>query len=207
MTEEKSLKPRPKVNNSLAEQELDKAQAQLKEFSDNVNELTLDRMNQAPKLETEPQTKLSQAEIAKSKDIYLKPKRSLPPGVHPKTGIQEKFNERFRSQYDFAKEYVHFTAENNEIIGETIDIWTKPFPGCNCEWWEVPTNKPIWGPRYLAEQLKKKSYHRLKMENRVSGSSGLGIDYGTIAVDTTIQRLDAHPVSNRKSIFMGAVNF
>lgn len=207
MNEEKRGPGRPKVNHSLAEQELDKAQAQLKAFDDSIKDLTLDRMNQAPRQEEEPQTKLSQSEISKSKDIYLKPKRTISPGVNPKTGVREQFNEKFRDEYNFAKEYVYFTAENKEIIGETIDIWTKPFPGCNCEWWEVPTNKPVWGPRYLAEQLKRKNYHRLKMENRVSGSSALGIDYGTIAVDTIVQRLDAQPVSTRKSVFMGANNF
>ena len=31
--------------------------------------------------------------------------------------------------------------------------------------------------------------------------------YGSMAVDTTIQRLDALPVSTNKSIFMGASSF
>jgi len=161
--------------------------------------MTMDRMNAAPKQETEGQTKMSQVDIAKSKDIYLKPKKSI--------GSKEKFNEDYRKEYEFQKEYVQFIAENNEIIGETIDLWTKPFAGMPAEEWDVPTNKPVWGPRYLAEQIKRAFYHRMTMENKVIENNGVGQMYGQMAVDTTIQRLDARPVSSRKSVFMGAASF
>jgi len=195
------LKSKPKASSSMAQQELDKAEEQFEAFDQNVKEMTLDRMNQAPKQELEPQTKLSSSEIEKSKEIYLKPERVI--SCSPK----EKFNERFRKDYDQAREYVNFIAENNEIIGETIDIWTKPFQGVNAEWWKVPTNKPIWGPRYLAEQIKSKTYHRLTMSQTVTGGDHMAQYYGSMAVDTIIQRLDARPVSSRKSIFMGASSF
>jgi hypothetical protein len=194
MTENK----KPKVN-SAAQQELDKVEKQFQEFDESVKSMTLDRMNMAPKEEVESQTKMARADIEKSKEVYLKPKRSI--------GCRDKFNERLRGKYEFDKEYVQFIAENKEIIGETIDIWTRPYGGMPAEWWEVPTNKPVWGPRYLAEQIKRKSYHRLVMQDRVVGSDGMGQYYGTMAVDTTVQRLDAHPVSKNKSIFMGANNF
>lgn len=58
------------------------------------------------------------------------------------------------------------------------------------------------GPRYLADQIKKKKYHRLVMKNHETGADGMASYYGTMSVDTEIQRLDAHPVSTRKSIFM-----
>lgn len=193
------LKSKPKASSSMAQQELDKAEQQFEAFDQNIKELTLDRMNEAPKQETEPQTKLSSSEIDKSKDIYLKPERII--------SHKDKFNERFRKDYEYAREYVQFIAENNEIIGETIDIWTRPFPGVNAEWWKVPTNKPVWGPRHLAEQIKRKTYHRLSMANTVVSGDGYGQYYGSMAVDTTIQRLDARPVSTRKSVFMGANNF
>ena len=182
---------------SSSEKELDKAQKQFDAFDQQVQSMTLDRMNEAPIRETEPQTKLSQSEIAKSKDIYLKPIKSI--------GSREKFNEKYRDDYNYKKEYVHFTAENKEIIGESIDLWTKPFAGMNAEEWKVPVNTPVWGPRYLAEQIKGCKYHRLSMqENKISASDGHGQYYGTMAVDSTIQRLDAHPVGARKSVFMGA---
>ncbi len=201
MDEESRPRGRPKAQNSLAATEMDKAEKQLDNFTQQIEEMTLDRMNQAPKLETEQQTKLSQRQIANSKEIYLKPHRTI--------GCRDKFNENFRASYEFDKEYVHFTAENKEIIGETIDMWTKPFAGIPAEWWKVPVNKPVWGPRYLAEQIKKCSYHRIRMEESKGqiGSDQVGTYYGQMAVDNTIQRLDALPVSSRKSIFLGASGF
>jgi hypothetical protein len=194
MTEDKKVKPK------IAETEMNKLEKQFESFDKNVQELTQDRMNAAPKADQEPQTKIAQSDLEKSKDIYLKPKKSI--------GCKEKFNEKYRDDYNFKKEYVHFTAENHEIIGETLDIWTRPFPGMPAEEWIVPVNTPIWAPRYLAEQIKGCTYHRLKMQEHVrTDSTGAGQFYGSMAVDTTIQRLDALPVSTKKSIFMGANSF
>jgi hypothetical protein len=190
---------RPKATSSLAEQELDKAQEQFQAFDENVKSLTMDRMNEAPKLETEQQTKISQKDMQKMNDIYLKPDKTI--------SSREKFNEKFRDKWNFDKEYVQFIAEHKECIGDVIEIWTKPYAGVPAEFWKVPSNKPLWGPRYLAEQIKRKRYHRLVMEESISNADGMGKYYGTMTVDTTIQRLDAIPVNNRKSIFMGANNF
>lgn len=189
---------KPKATSSLAEKELAKAEEQFKAFDDNIQELTLDRMNQAPKEDVEPQTKISQRDIDKTKDIYLKPFRSI--------GSREKFNERFRKDYEYAKQYVRFIAEHKELMGEDITTWTKPYPGLAAEEWKVPTGKPVWAPRYVAERLHGCSYHRLVMkENVMTGTDGHGTQYyGQMAADTTVQRIDAIPVSTRKSIFMGA---
>lgn len=202
MEENEVTRPRgrPKSQNSLAAQEMDKAEKQFDKFDEEIKSMTMDRMNEAPKKEVEPQTKLSQNEIARSKDIYLKPDKTI--------GCREKFNEKFRAAYEFDKEYVQFTAENKEIIGETIEMWTKPFAGIPAQFWKVPVNKPVWAPRYVAEQIKRRTYHRLKMDDtQNTGRDGTGVFYGQMAVDTTIQRLDAIPVSSRRSVFMGAVNF
>jgi hypothetical protein len=46
------------------------------------------------------------------------------------------------------------------------------------------------------------------MTNQVNSGDQQGTQYyGTMAVDTTIQRLDARPVSSRKSLFMGSGTF
>ena len=190
------------------ETETEKLQKQFDKFDEEVKEMTLDRMNMAPKQEKEQQTKLSSDQIDKSNQLYLKPRRQLGPGMHPKTGEREKFNEKFREDYEFQKQYVNFIAENNEIIGESIEMWIKKFPGTNCEEWVIPTNKPVWAPRYVAEEIKSKTYHRLTMTNQVTNGDEKGNQYyGTMAVDNTIQRLDARPVSSRKSVFMGANSF
>jgi flagellar biosynthesis chaperone FliJ len=187
-------------SNSPAAQELDRVQKQFDAFDDQIKSLTQDRMNEAPKQEIEEQTKIASRDIDKSKEIWLKPIKA-----HPS---REKFNEKYRESINFDKQYVQFIAENYELIGESIDIWTKPYPGMPAEEWLVPTNKPVWGPRYLAEQIKRKNYHVLKMENSiVTGQNKAGTMYGQMAVDTTKQRLDARPVSTRKSIFMGERSF
>ena len=181
------------------EKELTKAQENFESFDNSIKEMTLDRANQAPKLEVEQQTKLSSKEIANSKDIYLKPVKTI--------SSKEPFNEKFRADYNFAKEYVCFIAEHKEIIGETLDLWTKAFPGVAAEEWLVPTNKPVFGPRYLAEQIKKCSYHRFIMNDQVIPRGEHGTIYSSMAVDTTVQRLDAIPVNKNKSIFSGPTTF
>jgi hypothetical protein len=189
---------KPRVNSS-GEKELDAVAKQFDQFDDQVKELTQDRMNAAPIVEAEPQTKLSQSDIAKSKEIYLKPKRTI--------GSREKFNEKYREQYNFAKQYVRFIAENKEIIGESIELWVKPFPGLPAEEFTVPVNTPVWGPRYLAERIKGCSYHRMTMKESLTDNGSNMQFYGKMVVDNTVQRLDALPVSERKSIFMGASGF
>lgn len=194
MNEEKVQKPK-----SSNQRDLDSAKEQFDKYEQNIKDLTLDRMNEAPVLEMEQQTKLSSREIDKSKDVYIKPVRSI--------GAREKFNERFRDEWNFQREDVQIIAENKEIIGEMIETWTKPFPGVQCEFWQIPVNKPVYVPRHVAERIKASSYHRMHMENRAISQDGMGSYYGTMVVDNTIQRLDAIPVAKRKSIFMGASGF
>ena len=194
------MSEKPKVSNSASEKELDKAEKHFDDFKQQVDSLTLDRLNAAPKQEEEPQTKISQREISKLKEIYLKPKRSI--------SSKEKFNESFREDYNFQKEYVCFIAENKEVIGESIQLWTKKFPGQPAEEWEVPVNKPVWGPRYLADRIKDCTYHRLSMQDTsVIGSDYAGTYTGTIVVDSVVNRLNAYPANQKKSIFMGASGF
>jgi hypothetical protein len=196
---EKTMTSTPKASSKSAQTELDKVEKQFEQFNDEVKTLTQDRMSEAPKKEVEQQTKLSQREIQKKNELYLKPKKTYE--------CKNKFNEKFREDWNFKKEYVNFMAENREIIGETLEFWTKPFPGVPCEMWEVPVNKPVWGPRYVAERIKGCTYHRLSMQDRPVSQDGLGTYTGSMVVDSTIQRLDAIPVSDRKSIFMGASGF
>lgn len=204
------IEKRPRVN-SKAQQELDNAVKSIDHFESQVKGLTLDEMNKAPVKEVNYDIK--QPEITRSNDHYLKPVKTIGPGSNPKTGFVEKFNERFREDYDFQKEYVHFTAYNNMITGEMIEIWTKPFPGLNCEFWQVPPNKPVWGPRYLAEQLTRARHHTLSIggeggtnpfKGNSIGGDGAAAYYSPVVVKETVQRLDAKPVINQKSIFMGS---
>jgi hypothetical protein len=191
---------KPKLSNSKSQQELDRVEKEFNGFQDQVKDLTLDRMNAAPKLEEEQQTKLSQKEIQNSNVTYLKPYRV--------EFSREPFDEKWRKEYEHAKERVDFIAENKEVQGETIDLCTKKFPGQPVEFWKVPTNKIVNGPRYLAEQIKSASYHVLSMdEGQTTSADGVASYTGRLVVDSVKQRLDAVPVSSRKSIFMGASGF
>ena len=187
------MKERPKLS-TTGDKELDRLDAQFQKFDDEVKSMTHDRMRQAPKEEVEQQTKLSTREAQKYEAPVLKPERSISDG--------QKFNERFQGDYDHATQYVRFIAENKEIIGEAIELWTHPFGGKPAEFWRIPVNKPVMGPRHLAEQIKRCTYHRLVMQDAVNSADGMGKYYGTLAADTEIQRLDAHPVSERKTTFM-----
>ena len=155
----------------------------------------LEEMNKAPLREEEEQTKLSAKECKKMPENWLKPEKSIGESPSVKTGEYPKFNEKFRKDWEFLKEYVQFIAENKEIIGEKIPIWTHRFGGTPAEFWMVPTNKPVWGPRYLAEQIRKAKYHVVTMnEKQVVDHTEFGTFTGRIEVQETRRRLDARPV-------------
>lgn len=198
MEQQKETMSKPKVSAS-SQKELDKAEVKFEQFNEEVKNLSHDTIRSAPIKETESQTKLSSREISNSKEIYLKPERTL--------SDVAKFNERFRDEWNFQKEMVNFIAEHKEIIGDTIEMWTRPFGGVGASFWKIPTNKSVWAPRYVAEQIKRKRYVRFTTENRATGTEGGHTFYGNLVAETQIQRLDATPVSSRKSIFMGSSGF
>ena len=194
---------RPQVN-SFGQHELDKAEKQFEAFEQNMKDVTsnapapnLKRMDLSRKKDESLQVEISQNQINNCKDIYLKPTKSI--------GSKEKFNERFRDSWNYDRQTVGFIAENKEVIGETIDVWTKPYPGVPAEEWIVPVNVPVFGPRYLAEQIKRKYYNRLiSDQTKTTGTNQMGTMYGQIVVEEQRQRLDAHPISKGKtSVFMG----
>lgn len=177
---------------NVPENELDKLQNQFDSYKEQVESLTHDRMNEAPKLEVEQQTKMSSKELISTDAKYLKPFRSI--------SSKEKFNENYRKEYEEKKEYVEFIAENREIIGEEIDIWTKPFAGMPAEWWKVPVNKLVAGPKYLRDQIQGCSYHRLSMQNAPTNADGMGQYYGTMVVDNVVNRLDAYTPNKKRQL-------
>src|SRR5579872_1651505 len=171
----------------IQESEMDKIQKQFEAFENKIKELTQDRMNEAPNQEMEAQTKLSSKQLEKSKDVYLKPERTVRDG--------QKFNEKFRDEWEKKKEYVQFIAEHKELIGEVIEMWTHPYGGVGAEFWKIPTGKPVWAPRYVPEQIRKCNYHRLRMEESTMRSSdGAGSYFGSMVVDATVPRLTAEPI-------------
>ncbi len=172
--------------------DLQKAAKDLDAFEAQVKAVTNEVDFNSPKEESEPQVKQSNREIAKEDGIYLKPDKRI--------NSKENFNEVYRKECDFKSEYVPFIAENKEIIGETIEMWTKPFAGLSAEFWKVPTNKKVWAPRYVAEQISKKGYNRLTMEDRPVSSDGGHTFTGQMVATNRIQRLDARPARGSSKI-------
>lgn len=190
---------KPHVN-SEGNKELDKVEKQFDEFKEQIDTLTMDRLNAAPKEDVEPQTKIATKDMDKNKETYLKPFKTC--------SCTEKFNEKFRKDYEDDKEYVRVIAENKELIGETIDIWSKPYAGVPAAWWKVPVNKPVWMPKYVAAQIKRKGYHRfVQEEKQIVGHDGMGTYTGTMIVDTTIQRLDCYRAEEKKQFALGSRGF
>jgi hypothetical protein len=187
----------PKVNSEGAK-ELQKAQEKFDQFDAEIKSKTADPLGKLPVAEQEQQTKLSTKEIDKTDGLYLKPIRTI--------SCKEQFNEAHRQDYEFGKERVRFIAEHYEIIGDTISVWTRGFPGVAAEQWEVPTNKVVIGPRYLAEQIARKSYTRLKMDQeRPTTYSAEGTYTGQMIAESKIQRLSARPAAGfnqRKTDFV-----
>ena len=178
----------PKVN-SAGQRELDKAESQLASFEDQVKMATCDMAPFSPKEEIDPQTKLSSREANKADAPYIKPTRSI--------NSREKFDEKFKDAHTRAWEYVKCIVENYEIIGESVECWTKKFPGDSAHFWKVPVNKPVYIPRLLAEQLSQCRYHRLSMQadsRQITGADGMGTYVGNMVVDTVKNRIDARPV-------------
>lgn len=188
---------KPRVTTE-GEKELERIEQKLEAFKENLESLQ-QQADLAPILQTEEQTKMSQKQKQEFPKDYLKPQRTM--------SSKEKFNEKFRSEYEHKKEYVNFIAENKEIIGEVIEMWTKPFPGLPLEFWRVPVNKPVWAPRYVAEQIRNAKYHTFVMDNATYSKSnvqGADVEYhGSMVVKNTVHRLNAHPVSDNRSVFMG----
>lgn len=190
-----------KINtNSETQKEMAKLEKQVDSFNETVKSLDKDIVSRPRPTEEEPQTRLSSKDLDKTTDYYLKPTNILM--------SKERFNEKYREAYEFSKQQVRFIAEHRESPGECIELWTKAYPGQPAEFWIIPTNKPVVGPRYVAEQIKGSTYRKLKMSEESTANNSTGSDhmsqyYGKITVSETVQRLDALPVTNSKSIFMG----
>lgn len=145
----------------------------------------------------DPIHRLSDREVVESRAIYLKPSKSV--------ADTQPFNEKYRKDYEYDAEIVCFIAEHHELIGAHIETWTKKYAGIAAEFWEVPTGKVVYGPRYLAERISGCSYRRLKAENRVVDNGYGGQIVGGLAVETVVNRLSAQPANQgKKSIFMSA---
>ncbi len=185
----------PKVN-SEGHKELDKVEKQFDDFKEQVDSLTKDRMDLSRKADLEPIHKIANKDLDKNDAIILKPSKNI--------RSPEKFNEKFRKPYEEDCQRMDFTAEHRELIGETIEIWVKPYPGMNAEYWEIPTGKKVNAPRYIFDKLQRTGYHRLRMdETKKVGGDGNTQYYGQMVVDNYVPRMDAFVIPAKRNVYMG----
>lgn len=184
---------RPKVN-SEGKKELDKVENQINKFSDSVSSAREGKGSLVMR-ETEPQTKMSQSEMNNAQVMYLKPKRNFP--------SRERFNEKFRDEFNRQSEYVEFVAENHEVKGESIDFCIKKFPGMPVEEWVVPVNKAVSAPRYVKERIEECGYTVFTTTDRQTASEGGVMYYGQMVAEERKSRLSAREITRRPRIFMG----
>lgn len=175
-------------------QEIEDLQKQFDAYEEKIKALEKERSFTPPE-QGETQTKIAKRDIDKDNERYIKPQRRI--------NSKEKFNEKFRADYEKDCEYVNFIAENVEILGESICMWTKPYPGMPAEYWEIPVNKPVWAPRYVRDQIKRKFHHILRMQDTTTHQDGVGSYYGSMVVDQTKERLRAVEVPKDRPTFMG----
>lgn len=174
---------KPKLN-AEGQKELEKVELQFQKYDADLRSMEADTAQ-----ELEPQTKMSNREQAAFDAPYLKPHRTI--------NAKEPFNEKYRASYNFDKEYVKVIAENNELVGETIELWTKPYAGISAEMWKVPCNRPVYIPRYLAKILSTRSYIRYSMgEQKMTGLDGGHQFYSNMIGKEVRKRLDCREAGN-----------
>jgi len=182
---------KPRVN-SDGQKELDKAQEKIDSFQEQAREF-----NPFTGLtdieESEPQTKMSTREARNADAIYIKPIRSIqrPNFKSDRCDSRVYWDEKYREDRDRDWEYVRCIVENNEIIGEEVEVWTAKWACDPAHFWKVPVNKPVMIPRMLAEQLSKCHYHRLKMEDN---SEKMNYVNSKLVADHVVRRIDCRPV-------------
>lgn len=191
---------KPVLNSGFANKELDKTETYFDKVQDQLSDLTVDEMAKAPVEDLEPQTKLSKKELNKYDAPVISHCKCFIQPI-PKNGYDK---EKFDKLIAHDEELVKVICENNEIIGEAIELWTGNYPGQICGFYKVPVNIPVWIPRKVAKRIRACRYHRIKMAQRPLHSLQNEMDSGSVfsqpiespTVTETKQRLDCRLVAN-----------
>ena len=123
------------------------------ETEQSLKELTVDKINETPDVELEPQTKLTNRQLADSLGCkYIEPLSKLKAiGTLP---------EKLRKQHARDWEYVKGIYENINEIGQAITFSLCLYPGDPDCVWKIPANTPVYVPRMVANHLENvQQYH------------------------------------------------
>lgn len=130
-----------------------KLEKTIDDLENSLNKLTVDEIKNTPVTEPEPQTLLTNKEIADSMNIrYIEPIRKLQPfGTCP---------QQLKKDRDHDWEYVKAIYENYDDIGECAEFWLSKYPGDPDCLWRIPANVPVFVPRMVAKHLSEiQKYH------------------------------------------------
>lgn len=184
---------KPQLDSGFANKEIDKVEKQFDETEKHLSTLSVDEMNKAPLVKDEPQTKMSKKEVKEYDAPVIRPSKSFTMPI-PKAGMPSWAPEAIARD----EELVKVIAENNEVIGEHIELWAGNYPGQVCGFYQVPVNIPIWIARKVAKRISQCKYHRMKMIDRsqsrlhaeMSSQGTSSNPSGELTVTETKQRLD-----------------
>ncbi len=157
-------------------------------ISEDMNQLTMDKIDETPDKEPEIQTKLTNKEMADELGIrYIEPKRML--------GILGELPESLKKEHDHDWEYVKGIYENIDNIGESVEFWYTKYPGDHDCLWELPSNVPVFVPRMIAKHLEDvQQYHKFDYKNKGTAALQHGDFEDTFETVETVYRGKFRPI-------------
>ena len=179
---------KPKLASGFAQKEVDRLDDEFKAKAEQAASLTQDDLAKAPMKQEDVEPFRPKKEILEAPVPRIVPTFSRSPNGKKKPE-QDSLRRR-------AWEYVKVICSNAEIPGEQIEFWHKPaISGEECNYWQIPADRPVLIPRHVAEHIKSRKYHRLKMQEEITVErSGMGEFKGKMVAEHTLQRLDCTPV-------------
>ena len=157
-------------------------------ISEDMNLLTIDKIEDTPDKEPEIQTKLTHREMADELGVrYIEPKRKL--------GILGELPSNLEKQRARDWEYVKGIYENIDCIGEAVEFWYVLYPGDPDCLWSIPSNVPVFVPRFIAKHLEDvQKYHRFDYKNKNSAALQHGEFEDTFESVETVYRGKFRPI-------------
>jgi hypothetical protein len=126
---------------------------QVLEMQQDMNALTVDKINETAPKAVEVEEKVNYKKLAEKEGVqYIEPLRKLNAfGTLPDKQLKEHTRDW---------EYVKGVFENHVINGEPITFWYSKYAGDPDCLWQVPCNRPVYVPRMIATHLEScMQYH------------------------------------------------
>lgn len=180
---------KPKLASGIAQKEVDRLEAEFDAKQRQAETLLHADKSQVPVKETPAEKFMPNPDVLKKEMPRITPTWS-----RPANGKKKPEQDSLRRH---AWEYVEVICTHNEIAGETMEFWLKPaISGEDCNFWQVPVNRPVKIPRHVAEHIKTRKYCRLMMLEEMTVERQGPYEFkGKLTYSHTVQRLDCTPAS------------